>query len=122
MKSRLKKTVYAVIVGAIAMVLTDFISARITSSFYALPFSVFLGASLAGYIVINRAWVVGVLLAVVNSVISLGIYLALGTGEVSLYQAMLYPVLFYFVAGFLGGFIGGLIGVRFNRHGANASA
>jgi putative membrane protein (TIGR04086 family) len=122
METSTKTKIIALITGVIVMVLTDFISGRITNSFYALPFSVFLGALVAGYIVVKRAWLVGIVLAVVNSVISLVIYIVLGSGEVSLFQAMLHPVLFYLAAGFIGGLLGGLIRVRFNGHSANASA
>jgi len=122
MKINAKKMLLAVIVGAVVMVLTDLVSGRLTNSFFALPFSVFAGSIVAGYLVVNFAWLSGVVLGLINSLITLVIYLKFGAAEVNLAQAMLYPVIYYLIAGLLGGVVGGLLGMRFGVFNRNASA
>ena len=75
MKINSKKMFLAIIVGTVAMVLTDIVSGKITNSLFALPLSVFVGAVVAGYLIVNYAWFAGVILGLINSLITFVIYL-----------------------------------------------
>jgi hypothetical protein len=111
-----KKILLALIIGTIVMVVIDYAFGKITNSLYVLPFSVLVGALVTGILVIKRAWLIGIVVGVINSAITIAIYNVLGPSEINLFKTLVYPVSSFLLAGLVGGYFGGIIGARFTTH------
>lgn len=94
------------------MVLVDLLSARITSSMLAIPISVFIGASIAGYIAEKQTWLIGLAVGCLNVTISLTIYFLyadaalLHEGGYSAANVLIMPITTSIICGVLGGIFG----------------
>ena len=114
MNKAYKIKVLALLTGIIVMLATDYVSGRITNAFFTLPLSVLIGSLVTGFIVVKNAWVLGIALGVIYSLITITIYMVSNTSEINILQASIYPIIFYLLADTIGGLVGGFIGVRFN--------
>ncbi len=111
----MKKAFLAVMIGSIIMLLVDLLSARITSSMLAIPFSVFVGAFIAGLIAEKKLWVIGLSVGLVNVMISLVLYMAivdvklLHESGYSASNVLAMPMTSSVMFGFVGGVVSGLV-------------
>jgi hypothetical protein len=107
-----KKIALALFAGTLVMLLTDFASGMVTDSLYVLPLPVLVGAMVAGSIVIKYAWLIGVLVGAVNSIISIIAYSILGPIEHVPLYGLVYTIIIFLSSGLAGGYLGGIIGAR----------
>jgi hypothetical protein len=109
------RNVTAVLSGAMVMVLTDFMLARIAPhlSLISISTSVFIGAALAGFVAERNGWFLGLLVGTINSGIVLGLFywvssqVSLREHGVSMLNVVACPSSFSFVFGIIGGTLGG---------------
>lgn len=110
------KVITALLTGVIVMMVIDFGMGKITNSIYAIPFSVFVGALIAGIQVTKNAWVIGLLVGGINSAISIFIYYNLGPQEISLVKSSMQPVAFSLTFGPIGGYVSGFLRNKVYAH------
>ena len=122
MSNTAKNTSLALLIGTLAMLLIDFGMGKITNSFYAVPFSVFAGAFIAGILVNKNAWVIGLLIGLVNSMMLIIIYYKLGPQDISLFKLALYPVLYSISCGLIGGIAASLISKKYHAQKSSINA
>ncbi len=112
----IKKIGIALVTGIVVLASIDYFFGKVTNSLYALPLSVFIGAGVAGAIVVKRAWLIGIVLGLINAALTYAIYKILGPTDLNLLTTLIYPVVGYLLAGAVGGFVGGIIGGRLYAH------
>ena len=97
------------------MILLDLLSAKITSSMLAIPLSVFVGACVGGYISETKSWLIGLLVGLVYTLISIVLYVILvdetllNEGSLSAANVLSMPISTSIICGLLGGILSGVL-------------
>ena len=110
-----KDVLRAALIGTVVFVLIAYGLAKVINSFYALPFSVFIGSISASMYARKRAWSVGLLMGLISSILTAS-YFTLTAHEINLFKVVICPVILNISFGLLGGFAGGIIGKKYNAY------
>lgn len=115
------------VAGIIVMVVLDHLTGKVVISIYATPMSVFLGALVAGYIATIRAWISGLVVGVVSSSITIGIYYyfspQINADQLNnVVNAAIKIVSLNIICSVVGGHIGGHLGKHMNVKRTNVNA